>query len=94
MKLREYRFNYVNLGLPHQYGISAAEEQVSFLRNLPSGEETTVFASYVWVNYKNIPIISPLFKMLQTQSHTTSLSPMHPRSDAGGKEKLVLQLAI
>ena len=87
MEPHEYRFNYVTVGLRHQYVISAAEEQVSFLRNIPGGDEMAVFAGLQKHPY-NKP--SPL-KNAPNSSHATSLSPMHPQR-CRVQRKLVLQL--
>jgi len=49
LKPHDYRINYVNIDLHHQYGISVAEMQTSLLANNPSGKvegEIAVFAGY------------------------------------------------
>ena len=46
LKPHDYRINYVNIDLHHQYGISVAETQTSLLANNPSAKvegETAVF---------------------------------------------------
>ena len=69
MEPHEYRFNYVNIGLCHQYVISAAEEQVSFLRKIPGGEEMAVFEG-VQKHPHNKPSIY-IFTFIYTSGHFT-----------------------